>query len=48
MTEEVMSVVAGTPSRMYAVSTEPAIVANPEVIVRWISDGVIMFTERYW
>jgi len=34
MTEEVMRLAAGTPRLIYAASTEPAIVENPDVIVK--------------
>lgn len=34
MTDEVTRLVAGTPRLIYAASTEPAIVENPDVIVK--------------
>ena len=34
MTDEVTRLVAGTPRPIYAASTEPAIVENPDVIVK--------------
>jgi hypothetical protein len=44
MTDEVTKFSGGTPSPMYAVSTEPAMVENPEVMARWSSDAVITKT----
>ena len=44
MTDDVTKLVGETPIMMYAPSTEPAMVANPEVMVRWISEGVIIST----
>lgn len=41
ITEEVMSVEAGIPRKIYAARTEPEMVLKPEVMVRWISEGVI-------
>ena len=41
MTEAVTKFSGGTPMPMYAESTEPAMVENPEVIMRCSSDSVM-------
>jgi hypothetical protein len=42
--DAVTKLVAGTPRLIYAMSTDPAIVEKPDVIVKWISEGVMIST----